>query len=56
MIVIVSKEVITLEINEFIEDIKKQVENLKICLNTVSIDLVLETMGFSKNWFEINNM
>lgn len=56
VVIIMKKLLNTEEFHEFIEDIKKQVEELKNCLNTVSIDQVLERMGFPKNWFKINNM
>ena len=56
-LVIIMKQMLSQEeFNNMIEEIKHNLDNLKINLQTIEIDKVMDRMGFPTNYHEIKNI
>ena len=52
----IAREVIVQQIELALEEIEKAIDTLSYNLHVISIDKVLEKMGFPKNYKEIKNI
>ncbi len=56
LILIMKKMLSHEEFGNMIEEIKHNLENLELNLHTISIDKVLDRMGFPKNYYDLKNL
>ena len=56
LVIILKQMLSSEEFANFIEEIRHNLENLKLNLHTIKIDKVLDRMGFPINYYEIRNL